>query len=262
MKDNIKELIEYGERIPHFHKDFPIILFWSHRSGCTSLANWFFFQIGLYKEAMNYAPFIHHYEYEIYKNRTNYYKDLELELLNLKKETIKLVRNPYKRAVSSFLILYDNPYATKQWESIREYFYNNKNIQKGISFKQFLYYVKDMGPKSSQLDHHFSQQYIEGEEKVIKQNIKLENFNTIIPKLEKEYGLLSSDISLLTNSNHHRAHQMIHKGNYADDDITNPNFPSLPTYRSFYDEEALNLVSEIFTDDFEAYGYKKNEINF
>lgn len=80
--------------------------------------------------------------------------------------------------------------------------------------------------------------------------------------MEKEYGLLSSDISLLTNSNHHRAHQMIHKGNYADDDITNPHFPSLPTYRSFYDEEALNLVSEIFTDDFEAYGYKKNEINF
>ncbi len=37
MKDNIKGLIEYSERIPHFHKDFPIILFWSHRSGCTSL---------------------------------------------------------------------------------------------------------------------------------------------------------------------------------------------------------------------------------
>ncbi|MGE6539364.1 hypothetical protein [Bacillus luti] len=41
-----------------------------------------------------------------------------------------------------------------------------------------------------------------------------------------------------------------------------PHFPSLPTYRSFYDEEALNLVLEIFTDDFEAYGYMKNEINF
>lgn len=262
MTDNIKELIEYGEHIPHFHKDFPIILFWSHRSGCTSPANWFFFQIGLYEEAMNYAPFIHYYEFDIYKNRTNYYKDLELELLKLKKETIKLVRNPYKRAVSSFLTLYDNPYATKQWESIRKYFYNHKNIQKGISFKQFLYYVKNIGPKSSELDQHFSQQYIEGEEKFIKKYIKLENFNKTIPNLEQEYGLLPSDISLLTNSSHHRSHQMIHKGNYADNDITNPQFPSLPTYRSFYDEEALKLVSEIYNDDFEAYGYKKNEMNF
>ena len=55
---------------------------------------------------------------------------------------------------------------------------------------------------------------------------------------------------------------MIYKGNYANKDITNPQFPSLPTYQSFYDEEAIKLVSEIFTDDFEAYGYKKNEINF
>ncbi|ADH07168.1 MULTISPECIES: sulfotransferase family 2 domain-containing protein [Bacillus] len=262
MNEDIKALIEYGERIPHFHKDFPIILFWSHRSGCTSLANWFFFQIGLYDKAMKYAPFIHYYESDIYKNKIDYYVDLEIELLELKKDTIKLVRNPYKRAVSSFLILYDNPYASKQWEGIRDYFYNDKNIQKGISFKQFLYYVKAIGPKSSQIDQHFSQQYIDGEEKIIKQNIKLENFNTIIPKLEKKYGLLSSDISLLTNSTHHRAHQMIHKGNYANEDITNPQFPSLPTYQSFYDEEAIKLVSEIFTDDFEAYGYKKNEINF
>ena len=41
MNEDIKALIEYGERIPHFHKDFPIILFWSHRSGCTSLQTGF-----------------------------------------------------------------------------------------------------------------------------------------------------------------------------------------------------------------------------
>ncbi|WP_237980537.1 sulfotransferase family 2 domain-containing protein [Bacillus thuringiensis] len=262
MEDNIKELIEYSERIPHFHKDFPIILFWSHRSGCTSLANWFLFQIGLYETAMRYNPFVHYYEFQIYKNTTSYYTELEMELLSLKKETIKLVRNPYKRAVSSFLVLYNNPYALKQWKDIKSYFYNDEHIEKGISFKQFLYYVKEIGAKSSQLDQHFSQQYIAGEEKVIKQNIKLENFNKIIPKLEKEFGLLSSDISLLTNSSHHRSHQMIHKGNYADSDITNPQFPSLPTYQSFYDDESLKLVSEIYNDDFEVYGYKKNEINF
>lgn len=78
MKDNVKELIGYGERIPHSYKDFPIILFWSHRSGCTSLTNWVFFQIGLYEEVMKYAPFIHYYESEIYKNKIDYYTNLEI----------------------------------------------------------------------------------------------------------------------------------------------------------------------------------------
>ena len=46
MNEDIKALIEYGERIPHFHKDFPIILFWSHRSGCTSLQTGFSSKLG------------------------------------------------------------------------------------------------------------------------------------------------------------------------------------------------------------------------
>ncbi|PEC57548.1 RNA methyltransferase, partial [Bacillus wiedmannii] len=41
-------------RVPHFHKDFPLILFWSQKSGCTSLAHWFFYQINLFKEAIKY----------------------------------------------------------------------------------------------------------------------------------------------------------------------------------------------------------------
>lgn len=32
-------------RVPHFHKDFPLILFWSQKSGCTSLAHWFFIKL-------------------------------------------------------------------------------------------------------------------------------------------------------------------------------------------------------------------------
>ncbi|MFJ7557889.1 sulfotransferase family 2 domain-containing protein [Bacillus thuringiensis] len=262
MNDNIKKIIEFAGRIPHFQKDFPLILFWSHRSGCTSLANWFFFQIGLYDEAINYAPFIHHYEFNIYKNKTSYYEGLETELLKLKKDTFKLVRNPYKRSVSSFLILYNNPYADKQWADIKQYFYNDKNINKGISFKQFLYYVKALNPKSDQLDSHFSQQYIQGEEKFIKHHIKLENFGETISKIEQQYELKHSNLLLLTQSPHHRAHEMNYKGSYADHDITNPLFPKLPTYKSFYDKESIELVSEIFTDDFESYGYKKNEINF
>ena len=33
------------DRIPHFHQDFPLTLFWSQKSGCTALANGFSFKL-------------------------------------------------------------------------------------------------------------------------------------------------------------------------------------------------------------------------
>ena len=100
--EDIKRIINHESRFPHFHPDFPLLLFWSPKSGCTSLANWFFFQIGLLDIAMQYNPFIHIYEYEVYKNNDIYLTKILEAVVNNEKDTCKLVRNPYKRAVSSF----------------------------------------------------------------------------------------------------------------------------------------------------------------
>src|SRR4051812_41416866 len=83
------------DRIPHFHQDFPLTLFWSQKSGCTTLAQWFFFQIGLLEQAMQYSPWIHTYEHEKYITKTNHKKEVIENLLEGKKDTFKLVRNPY-----------------------------------------------------------------------------------------------------------------------------------------------------------------------
>ncbi|HFK1792859.1 TPA: hypothetical protein ACGXGE_005781, partial [Bacillus pacificus] len=40
-------MIKY-RRVPLFNSNFPLILFWSQKSGCTSLAHWFFYQINLF----------------------------------------------------------------------------------------------------------------------------------------------------------------------------------------------------------------------
>ncbi|WP_242238194.1 sulfotransferase family 2 domain-containing protein [Bacillus cereus group sp. BfR-BA-01316] len=259
MKNINQELLNHAilhkDRIPHFHKDFPLILFWSHRSGCTALANWFFFQIGLFTEAKKYNDFIHYYEFWIYKNKINYIRDLKNGLLEAKKDVYKLVRNPYTRAFSSFLLLADNPYASPQWESIRQCFYNDKYSKQGISFKQFLYYVQAFGSNSLALDIHFSQQYVQGEETLIKRYIPLENFNKQISKIEQEYGLIKSNLVTLTNSNHHRAKKMVYTGNYAEISITDAAFPRFPTYESFYDKETMDLVTAIYAKDFEMYPY-------
>ncbi|MCZ0874844.1 sulfotransferase family 2 domain-containing protein [Peribacillus sp. AS_1] len=253
----LDKMLKY--RVPYFNEEFPLILFWSQKSGCTSFAKWFFFQIGLLDEAIQYNPWIHLYEEEVYKNQPNYKKELVKSLLISKKNTFKLVRDPYKRAVSQFLILATTQGLVqweKEWEKIREYFYNDKKSKKGISFKQFLYYIKDY----DSIDDHFTPQYIQGEEIFVKNYIYLETFEAHISEIEKKYGLKKSNLNLITKSTHHLTSSMLLNGNYSDMEITNETFireRKFPTYKSFYDVEATNLVNFIFHKDFEVYGYKK-----
>ncbi len=246
-------------RVPHYHPNFPLILFWSQKSGCTGLAKWFFFQIGLLEQALQYSPWIHTYEHEKYITQPNHKSEIIENLAKEKKDTFKLVRNPYKRAVSQFLILATTKGITnwdKEWEKIRTYFFQDKNAVHGISFKQFLYYIKD----ANGYDDHFNPQYLEGEELFVNNYIYLERFHDHISEIEKRYGLRKSNLSSIGKSSHHLSSSMILTGNYADMKITNETFSKsgkYPTYDSFYDKETTNLVNTIFSKDFEVYGYQK-----
>ncbi|KLA27069.1 sulfotransferase family 2 domain-containing protein [Bacillus cereus] len=246
-------------RVPHFHKDFPIILFWSQKSGCTSLAHWFFYQINLFKEAIKYDSFIHNYEYEVFKSSTNYFIQLANELQTKEKKTYKLVRNPYKRAVSSFVSLIPPPNIIHPaWGPIRMFLYGNETCNKPISFKLFLYYLRAHMTKLDEVDPHYTQQYIQGEEEFVSNYIYLENFKTEILKLEDKYKLKNSPLKPLSKSWHYQGDKMIYKGHYAEADITNLLFPRLPTYDSFYNKETIQLVEEVFEKDFLIYKYHLN----
>ncbi len=82
----------------------------------------FFYQIDLLQTALNYNPFIHNYEYDIYKSTPAYDVRLGIALRDKQKETFKLVRNPFKRAVSSFVSLIAPPYVENpEWQPIRKF---------------------------------------------------------------------------------------------------------------------------------------------
>lgn len=250
-------------RLPNYHKDFPIILYWSQKSGCTTLLKWFFFQVGLLEVATQYNPWIHYYEDEVFKSRPGYKKEMIDCILSGQKDAFKLVRNPYKRAVSQFLIFFSTkgiPYWEKEWEKIKEFFYGDKKSKRGISFKQFLIYVRDY---PGTIDDHFTPQYIEGEERFVRNYIYLELFTPKIREIERNYGLKQSNIAQLTKSSHHLSESMKLKGNFANLEITNETFfasKQLPTSESFYNDETIALVNSIFQKDFEVYGYQMNSI--
>lgn len=99
-EDVVTKLTTY--LLPLYEKEFPIIFFWSPRSGCTTLIKWFFFQNGLLQKAMDYNLWVLLYRMEVYEKAENYKTDISMQLLHGKKDIYKLVRNPYKRDVSSF----------------------------------------------------------------------------------------------------------------------------------------------------------------
>lgn len=254
-------------RLPLYNKNFPLILFWSQKSGCTIFVKWFFFQLGLLDRALQYNPWVHYYREQIYEQQKNYKENLVEEILLSRKDTIKLVRNPYYRAISSFIALSRNVLLRnkrqQEWKKIKKCLYNCKRyndekLLENISFKQFLYYLKKNGAKIGLVDGHRAQQYINNEETYVSNYIHLENFNSYIHEIEGKYELLDSPETILT-SKHHQAHKMRKQGHYAEKIITEEIFSKnfLPTYDSFYDRETTELVNEIFKKDFEVYGYEK-----
>ncbi|KRF18676.1 sulfotransferase family 2 domain-containing protein [Paenibacillus sp. Soil787] len=242
-----------NEPSPYSHMNFPIILYWSPKAGCTTLLKWFLYQADLLDVALEYHPWVHQYEVFI-KSKPEYIDELLSSLPY--KDSYKLVRNPYTRAVSGFLMLFT--YMDTILQSVKEHLYNDPHSPKGLSFKQFLYYLKDLGVGHGHIEFHFAMQYREGEEHYIDQYIYLENLSDELAKLERKYSLKKSNLSDLSNSHHHFSSLMTHRGNFANVSFTDPAFPKLPTYSSFYDYEAIQLVRELYKKDFEKYGYSKN----
>ncbi len=266
-KNNIvRELIKY-KRTPLFNEDFPLVLLWSQKAGCTTLSRWFFYQIGLLDKALQYHSSIHVYKNAVYYQQKDYVDNLTKSISNPKKDTIRLVRNPYKRAVSSYLTIASYCYSKKllktklneDWSRIYNLYYNNTPPYKGISFKQFLYYLEKVGVNLDTVDGHIAKQHCSGEESFVTNYIKIENFTSEIRNIEKRYNLSKSPNTLLKSPNTFSP-KMTLNGNHSELILTSKQLINgpLPNYESFYDREAIQLCNEIFKDDFSFYNYEKN----
>ncbi len=253
-------------RQPLYSEKLPFILLWSQRAGCTNLTKWFFFQIGLYKKAIEYHSSVHVYKHNIYFRQQGYLHKIRDELTNNKLEIIKLVRDPYKRAVSSFLTFSSYCYSSKpkgsrmyqDWISLNNLFYKSKPY-KGMTFKKYLNFLDTVGPSVTNVDGHLAQQYIEGEEHLKMKYIKVEDYFEDIKRLESKYNLKESPYSITSQQKHHHGAKMSLNGDFSNVIITSEMLLSeqLPTYESFYDRENMELCEKIFKKDIERYKYKK-----
>ncbi|MCA0148545.1 MULTISPECIES: sulfotransferase family 2 domain-containing protein [Rossellomorea] len=259
----IENLMNYY-KTPLYHQNFPLMLMWTPKAGCTTFARWFFYQTGLLDTALEYHPSIHVYKNAVYFKQKRYMEAVLNDGLN-KKVVYKLVRNPYKRAVSSYFTIATYCYSSgspdspmdKDKERISAMFYPNTTY-KGISFKQFLIYLSIVGADYTNVDGHIAKQYCLGEECLSPKLIKLENFNTEIKEIESGYNLLSSSDKILT-SPHSFSPQMTETEVNSDTILSYTQLihGPLPKYKSLYDKETIALCQHVFHDDFQYYQYGK-----
>ena len=258
----MRELLH--QRTPLFHEDFPLILLWSEKSGCTTLLKWFFYQLGLLDDALKHSDWVHDYENQVFKARDDYLLDLDRALDKQEKPVVKLVRDPYQRALSSYLSLTEKKDGEEHWSievrrHVRNYFYGTVGGPYGFSYRQYLQWLQETGvdecdghiaPQRSPLEDHISGVQI----------LKLEEFSDRIRSLEAAHGLKESDLEAISESAHHVKKATLEgarQGAVAEIQIPmpRPDWYPVPSSRNFYTQECADRVRSIFEGGFESYGY-------
>lgn len=233
-----------------------LIVIWSAKSGSVYASKWFYYQNHMLKKAMQKSRWIHDFRLE-YQKSENYRKAInafikEPEAFNV----IKLVRNPYTRAVSSFLHMLKFIHFEKKYAL--DFISNDGKVKvnKQYSFKEYLEILKQKNIYAVNM-HWSSQIHALELNNIVKPKIvKLENSQKEIEAIEAELKLKKSNFEFLTRSNHHiKSKPNLIKDDFANEQLDWSNADNLPDYKSFYNEETKKLVAEIYQKDFELYNY-------
>lgn len=230
--------------------DSKLIMLWSPKSGCTisiaMMLNYMKIDHDLLKLRYNIHGYIHSTFFKKYGH-----VNIDEDLLSKKYFVFKVIRNPYDRAVSSYL------YTLRVC---------SKDHLKKLSFEDFLKNIKfnnglfiDNNCINHIISYHICPQYIKNEENYINKYVHLETMEKDIDEINK-----LCNINLNTNIDcgfmkHHTQHSkipdnsnIIYLGNISFNEL--PYIPSY--YKYFYNDITKQLVDEIYPDDITNYNYK------
>ena len=241
-----------------------MVLLWSAKAGCSFTVKWFFYQMNLLDAANHYNPWIHDYREEVFYKSHGYREGIK----DLRNNTgdynvIKFVRNPYSRAVSSLFHVSKGYVRRDVWaeemKRINQFVPRILPSENGetISFKEFVEYLKSIDIASC--DIHWREQVHPLEKEGILTPdyvIKIENSLKEIPHLEQDLGLRKTNLHELRESGHHLK-KVESTENVGGKRIAFSAAVSYPDFPSFYDQETMVSIYQIYKSDFEKYGYSK-----
>lgn len=221
----------------------------SAKSGSLFGLSWFFYQAGLWEDVKNHPKWAHHYRQNVYYKSPGYPASYRSFFASPKTYTkIKLVRNPYSRAVSSYIHTLRTP----------EILYKdtkNRFTETEFSFETFLNEVEKLGTRSCDL--HYRTQTHEYERQSqwdYEHIIQLESAFQDIPKLEKEYNLKTSPVKKFRESEHNSLRKKEGKHFVGNTAFASGYIKHSP-YPYFYNTELAQKVQELYAEDFKNFGY-------
>ncbi|MEM1334766.1 MAG: class I SAM-dependent methyltransferase [Actinomycetota bacterium] len=256
---------ELRPRVPFHHPSFPVVLLWSEKSGCTTLLTWFLMQTGHLEAARAHHRWPHEWEHDVMKAAPGYEQGV-VDALVSGTPAVKLVRDPFDRAVSSYLQLcvFDEDsghFTIELRRRIRAFVYGDADVPYAFSFVDMLRWLDQadldtvdghLGPQSTRLEDHLADLEL----------VRLEEFDAAIRRLEQRFDLAPADLATASDSDHHtvRDHELPNApGSAARLHVPMPipeGYP-LPTADAFLTEETALLVERIFATDYERYGYDR-----
>lgn len=208
MALNLSEEVLYDAinyRLPHYHQDIPFILVWSHKSGCTSTLQWFFWHTGDLAAAQSYenktVMALHSYEAKVFKANLYYRYDLA-EAIMAERPLINFLRCPFERVWSSYLHIHNRHFISLEKENkenhglsfrkeVQRFVYGQDvSIEYPFSFWDYLSYLDQQGLED--IDRHHSSQYTPLFDLPTLRHYRLEDFEDVASTLEQEFGLEDS----------------------------------------------------------------------
>ncbi len=246
---------------PLFRPDFPVAVSWSAKAGCTTALKWFLHHAGLLESATARFPWLHDYRCEVLMNPfADYVAACWASVRSSDVEVIKVVRDPARRAVSSYLHLL-RVGTHPVWNHGMDAWKQGVGLgrQPGVSFEQFLHFVIDMQEAGQRLDIHFRPQAEPVWDALIDRVIPLEHIADGMAEVERRHGLAPSDVKSLSRSPHHNKPAVRHgwPRDAARFAATSDHLSELgtPPAEALLDDRTVDLVQRAYGKDYEAYGH-------
>jgi len=236
-----------------FVESADLAVMWSPKAACTTVITWAFQHNGLLKEALAFSPWIHRYRLRDYQ-KTERYLDRLRHLNAHSRYVVKVVRNPFERAVSSYVHAFRHDYEDT---ALREMLQRPVDRQQRFSFREFVRLLERSN--LNRCNPHHRVQSTPLERHVLfgltpHRTIKIEDgLEQALGEIERQFNLPRTDFDDPVFRSHHHTSRATTAELAAD--RTDLWEPVLPPASAFYDDDLVARVAQLYAEDFRRYGY-------
>lgn len=230
-----------------------MVVMWSPKAACTTAITWAFLHNGLLEEALAFSPWVHRYRLRRYQKTERYLERLR-RLPRQGRYVVKIARNPFERAVSSFLHAYRHSYED---QLLARALGRPVDQQRRFSFREFIHYLEGLDLLRCNTHHRLQTTPLERHvlfglrpERVIRIE---DGLTAALAELEREFDLPPTDFSNPVFRSVHHTSRVPSAAPAADrkDLVAH----DLPPASAFYDDDLVTRVARIYAEDFRRYGY-------